>query len=153
MTFYTYSYLKNQNFTTSYIRLAILTILLIAAVVVFLKYFRDRTSVKYRDLLVIFLTASLLLISFQFQNFSILQNNKHNSSNVLGILSRIAKQNHVSPRDLQTNTTTASDQMLVRDSQHHLYYRVLYNDDQSGFMTEKINVQLTKTKLKVVGGY
>lgn len=153
MTFYTYSYLKNQNFTTSYLRLAILTVLLIAAAVVFLKYFRDRTSVKYRDLLVIFLTGSLLLIGFQFQNFSILQNNKHNSNNVVGILQRIAKQNGVSPRDLQTNTTTASDQMLVRDSRQHRYYRVLYNDDQSGFITEKINVQLTKTKLKVVGGY
>lgn len=153
MTFYTYTYLKNQNFTTSYIRLAILTLLLIAAAVVFLKYFRDRTSVKYRDLLVIFLTASLLLISFQFQNFSSLQSSQHNSSNVLGILNRIAKQNQVSPQYLQTNTTTASDQMLVRDSRHHQYYRVLYNDDQSGFMTEKINVQFTKTKLKVVGGY
>ncbi|WP_461244650.1 DUF3290 family protein [Secundilactobacillus muriivasis] len=152
MTFYTYTYLKDQNFTISYIRLTILTVLLIAAFIVFLRYFRNRTAVKYRDLTVIFLIASLLMIGFQFQNFSALKSSRNNNNNVLGILTKIGKRNHVSPKDLQTNTTTASDSMLVRNGKTHQYYRVLYNDDQSGFLTEKINLQLTNTQVKVMGG-
>lgn len=108
---------------------------------------------KYRDLLVIFVTASLLLIGFQFQGFTTIHSTKMNNNNVLGILDKIAQKEHVSAKYLQTNTTTANDQMLVRNSRKHHFYRILYNDDQTGFLTEKINVQLTKTKVKVVGGY
>ncbi len=92
------------------------------------------------------------MIGFQFQNFSALKSTRNNSNNVLGILTKIGKRNHVSPENLQTNTTTASDSMLVRNSKTQQYYRVLYNDDQSGFIIEKINLQLTNTKVKVVGG-
>ncbi|WP_288700320.1 DUF3290 family protein [uncultured Secundilactobacillus sp.] len=151
MTFYTYKYLSNQNYSGTYLRIAIFSMLLIAAVIVLFLYYRHRSSVKYRDLAVIFLIGSLLMIGFQYQDYSFLKDSKNQSTAVVGVLREVASQNHVKVSHLQSDSTTATNGMLVRNIKSGQYYRVIFNSDQSGFITEKIQVQLNRNKINVVG--
>ena len=151
MTFYTYGYLTHQNYSGTALRIGLIIVLLLTAFFVLFRYLRNRTLVKYRDLSVILLMASALVIGFQFQSYSTLRANQSKTSTVVGVLKTVAKRNHVAPQNLQTNATAVNAQMLIRNAKTHQYYRVLYNSDSASFITEKLLVQMNQTKIKVVG--
>ena len=91
------------------------------------------------------------MIGFQYQDYSFLKDSKNQSTAVVGVLREVASQNHVKVSHLQSDSTTATNGMLVRNIKSGQYYRVIFNSDQSGFITEKIQVQLNRNKINVVG--
>lgn len=151
MTFYTYQYFRNQNYSGVYIRIAIVSILLIAIIFFLYKYFKNRRLTKYRDLTVIFIVAALILVASQFQNFSVTNNTKNETNKVTGVLNQVAKIEKISKEDLQSSVKANSDSMIVRDAEKNRYYRILFDDQLNHFIIEKINIDVNNVQIKVVG--
>ncbi|KRN01235.1 hypothetical protein FD13_GL001198 [Levilactobacillus senmaizukei DSM 21775 = NBRC 103853] len=145
MTFYTYGYLTTHHNTWQYARIGLLIALLVVFIGLFVHYLRNRWNVKYKDLSIITGVLLLLVLGLQINSLVSLQSATKQSGEISATVQQAAKHLKVSPSSLSINSTSVSDNLLIKSSQG--YYRLDYNTDGSAFILEKVTLENPKIKL------
>lgn len=147
MTFYTYQYLVDNQVSFPYLRWMIITILVISVVALSVRYFKNKGDIKYKDLAVIAGTLLVLFLALQFNDYSNLRTTSQQGGKQVALVKDVAKKLNIKPQKLSFNNTRAGvDNILVKSPQG--YYRVLFNDDNSAYVLEKVDLAVIKVKVK-----
>ena len=131
MTFYDYRDLLNYNNGTNWTQYLVLAITLLAIITSGFLWFRHRTNLKYRDLLLIAVLALLFIVGKQTSDWQDYQATRSQKDQTIAILETTAKELNTTPQQLETNQQEAKNGMLIR--YEHTYYRVDMADDNSSF--------------------
>ena len=114
MTFYTISYLSNQQHMNQLFNyIAIIIFILLIAVMAFL-YLRHRLITRYRDLGIIFFLLLLLFIGFQVTDMEKSTTQQSQTTQMIPFIKSVARDHNVSPQKVVVNSTTLTDGILVR---------------------------------------
>ncbi|AVK64536.1 hypothetical protein C5Z26_10640 [Lactobacillus sp. CBA3606] len=147
MTFYSYTYLTQQNSNHTLIQLAVISIIILIIGLVSWLWYRHQTDLKYRDLFIIMVLLLFLLIGIQFNEWQTLQSNSSQKSQVTQIMQRVAQKHHVSRHKIWSNTATVNSGMLIIVNK--TIYNVTINPDGNSYTLTKatpINPQITYVK-------
>lgn len=125
----------------------IITILVISVVALSVRYFKNKGDIKYKDLAVIAGTLLVLFLALQFNDYSNLRTTSQQGGKQVALVKDVAKKLNVKPQKLSVNNTQAGvDNILVKSPQG--YYHVLFNDDNSAYVLEKVDLAVIKVKVK-----
>lgn len=138
MTFYSYAYLVDQNKTPNFIFIIATIILAIALLFTAYRYYKNRNDNKYRDLLIIFLFAMVLVVGINYNNYEkdLDVNNKTNQT--IELMESIAKNKDVSAKKLYSNSSTLAEGMLIKNGK--TIYRVSFDDNQNSYTLTKVGL-------------
>lgn len=138
MTFYSYSYLVDQNKMPNFIFIVVTIALAVALFITGYRYFRNRTDNKYRDLLIIFILSTFLFIGINYNNYEkqIDVNNKTNQT--LTLMRSVAKVKKVSVKKLYSNSSTLTEGMLIKNGKK--IYRVSFDNNQNSYTLTDANM-------------
>lgn len=150
MNFYTYQYLVNNQRNNQYIKMGIISVLIVIFGYLLYRYLKNRWAFKYKDLAVIAGTFLLLLLSMQYSDYINLQANNKRNDQITGVFRQASKQ-----LDVQSKQMLISDPLSNNNNDRLLktpkgYFRLIFNQDSSSFLVQKVT--LVRPKIHVVEG-
>jgi len=137
--------MSNQD-NSRLIKIIVFGFLVIVIGALFFMYLRNRFEIKYKDLGIIFVTALLLLLAMQYNDYSNLLTTRKQTGQITGTIKETANRLGVKPNQVSVNSTTQTDGLLVDTPKG--FFRIDFNSDGSSFVLEK--VQLQNPKIKIV---
>ena len=146
MNFYSYEYLMSNQDNSRLIKIIVFGFLVAVIGALFFMYLRNRFEIKYKDLGIIFVTALLLLLAMQYNDYSNLLTTRKQTGQMTGTIKETANRLGVKPNQVSVNSTTQTDGLLVDTPKG--FFRIDFNSDGSSFVLEK--VQLQNPKIKIV---
>jgi len=147
MTFYSYAYLTHQNSNHILFQLAAISIIILIIAAVSWLWYRHKTDLKYRDLVIIMVLLLLLLVGIQVNEWQSLQSRFSQKSQVTQIMQRVAQEKDVPRKQVWSNTATVSSGMLIKVKTQ--IYNVTVNPDGNSYTLTKattINARLNYVK-------
>jgi 4-amino-4-deoxy-L-arabinose transferase-like glycosyltransferase len=147
MTFFTYDYLKNQGPTHQVLWLSLTIALLVIMALVLLFRFRIKKANKYRDIVIVFMLGLLFMIGVQYQNMNNVSQEASQKSKTMQTMQNFAKDNNISVKDLAINSTTWSQQMIIKEKNR--YYRIDSASDGISYVTNRVNLTIPKKNIIV----
>lgn len=138
MTFYSYSYLVNQNKMPNFIFIIVTITLAVALLFTGYRYFRNRTDNKYRDLLIIFALSTATFIGINYNNYEKQLDVNNKTNQTLTLMRSIAKVKDVPVKKLYSNTSTPTEGMLIKNGKY--VYRVSFDTNQNSYTLTKANI-------------
>ncbi|WP_283679544.1 DUF3290 domain-containing protein [Lentilactobacillus sp. Marseille-Q4993] len=147
MTFYTYDYLSNSQDMWQYVRLIVISGLILATIIFFGLYFRNRFEIKYKDLGVIFVTLLLLVLAIQYNDYLNIKSSEQQTGQITQTIKQVARKLETTPKEISVNSTTTGNNLIAKTPSG--YYRIDYNNDGTEFVLEKL--KLYKVNVKIQG--
>jgi len=147
MTFYSYPYLTHQNSNHTLFQLAVISIIILVIAAASWLWYRHKTDLKYRDLVIIMVLLLLLLVGIQVNEWQSLQSSFSQKSQVTQIMQRVAHEKGVSQQQVWANSSTVSSGLLIKVKQQ--VYNVTINPDGNSYTLTKatpINAKITYIK-------
>src|SRR5699024_190445 len=147
MTFYTYQYLLDHQTQFPYLRIVFIVILATTFIILLSRYFSSKGDIKYKDLAVIVGTLMVLTAAIQFNDYTNFKTTSQQSGQEVSLVKDVAKKLKLQPQKLSVNNLqTRSGDILVRSPKS--YYRVIFNNDNSEYVLEKINLRTVDVNVK-----
>ena len=126
MDFYTYNYLQTHQQTVNLISYTTILVVLLLILYYAWRYFRNRLVTRYRDLSIVFLLLTLILLGIQVEQLTFAHQNQWQSSQIVPFVKAVAKDHNLKVDQVMVSQTTLNDGMLIRfnkrDYQLHLNY-------------------------------
>ena len=138
MNFYSYNYLYQQNKSPNYFTIIIAAVLILALVITFIQYSRNRKDNKYRDLLVIFVLSIMLLLGINYNNYEKQVSTNSQTNQTLLLMKSIAKTKHISYQKLYSSSGELAEGMLIKDGKN--IYRVNFDNNFSSYTLQSASV-------------
>ncbi|MGY3766682.1 DUF3290 family protein [Vagococcus vulneris] len=149
MDFYSYSFFVHQSQHTNVTKYIIFIVLLILLLLLILKQFRTLEKMKYRDLVILLSLTIIFFVGIQVNDYEVGKLNQNNSSQMVGFLDKLAKNQHVKAIDLAVNSQSIRDEMIVKIGDD--YYQVEMNPDLSSYKLEETFLIQDKVNVIIEG--
>ncbi|UQS86873.1 DUF3290 family protein [Nicoliella spurrieriana] len=135
MNFYSYNYL-NQNYDRlNYAFLLIMILFAVALIVLGTKYLKNRTNLKFRDLIILTLFVALAMVGIQITNIN--NSGYSNGQQTARFLKQISIEHHVELNHVYSDSNVIKDGMTIKVGSK--YYSVTVNDSQTGYKLNSID--------------
>ena len=138
MKFYSYDYLQSklqQNNLLSYI---IITVLIVILFITLIKYYKNRQDTKYRELSIILVLGTVLVITIGITNYKdkSISSNQYRSS--VQFIEKIAEHLNIEKTRIYINSEVSIENSFVKIDD--TYYRVISSGKKDDYLLEKIEL-------------
>ena len=143
MNLYPYSYLTHNSNLLNNIFIGIGLLIGITILITGLKYLRDRTSLRYRNILITLFLFAVLIICIQIGRIQNQQSGKSQIGQTAQVMRNVSLDHHVPLKRIYTNSTSLNNGMILKVNR--TFYTVHLNNDKSSYhlsKTHPINNQI-----------
>lgn len=138
MSLYNYHYFVSQNSWQKYIGFEFAFVLVLFLIFFIYKYWRDRTRVKYRDLVTIFALLIIFILGTQISNFEQVRTISNQTNQTSAFIRQVAKDEKTDHSKIYVNSTSIKNGMLMKI--HGEFYRVSFDDSYNSYRLSKVNL-------------
>ena len=138
MDFYTYSYLQTHQQTITVVSYGIILGALLLILYYLLRYLHHRLITRYRDLSIVFLLFTLILLGTQIEQLTYVHKNQWQSSQILPFIEEVAQDNNLSKNQVMVNQTTLNNGMLIRFKGYD--YQLQLNNDHNSYTLQRAHI-------------
>lgn len=138
MDFYTYSYLQTHQQTITVISYGIILGALLLILYYLLRYLHHRLVTRYRDLSIVFLLFTLILLGTQIEQLTYVHKNQWQSSQILPFIEAVAQDHNLSKNQVMVNQTTLNNGMLIRFK--GCDYQLQLNNDHNSYTLQRAHI-------------
>lgn len=131
MNLYSYSYLIHSSNVVTNIFIGLAIILGLVFIFYGFKYLRNRTNLRYRNVLIAVLAFASLLICIQVNRIQDLHSTKSQVGETVQVMKNISHQQHISLKHIYSSSSNFTSGMLIKANKH--YYTVDANSDNSAY--------------------
>lgn len=146
MQFYTYAYIVQQTQMHNLFQFILIMVVLVAWIVMSVKYMHNRMKSKYRDLSIILFLVGLFLCGANWDEYTKYRQNEENISRMTLFLSHFSDNIAIDEHDLAVNSLRLQNGMIVKRGND--YFRI---DFDTNFTAYRINrVYLIQKDIHIV---
>jgi len=146
---WTYDFFKNnQTNQIVFFRVGLIIVSVLILIFFLIAYLRNKSNSKYRDLLIIFVLTSSLLVAIQTGEWQQTRTGLNNSSQVLKFFKGLSKSQRTNVKNISVSQQSLSSGMLVKLNNN--FYRVQFNNDSSINSYELVKTNLIDTDINYV---
>lgn len=138
MDFYTYSYLQTHQQTITVVSYGIILGALLLILYYLLRYLHHRLITRYRDLSIVFLLFTLILLGTQIEQLTYVHKNQWQSSQILSFIEAVAQDHNLSKNQVMVNQTTLNNGMLIRFKGYD--YQLQLNNDHNSYTLQRAHI-------------
>ena len=138
MDFYTYSYLQTHQQTITVVSYGIILGALLLILYYLLRYLHHRLITRYRDLSIVFLLFTLILLGTQIEQLTYVHKNQWQSSQILPFIEAVAQDHNLSKNQVMVNQTTLNNGMLIRFKGYD--YQLQLNNDHNSYILQRAHI-------------
>ena len=138
MDFYTYSYLQTHQQTITVVSYGIILGALLLILYYLLRYLHHRLITRYRDLSIVFLLFTLILLGTQIEQLTYVHKNQWQSSQILPFIEAIAQDHNLSKNQVMVNQTTLNNGMQIRFKGYD--YQLQLNNDHNSYTLQRAHI-------------
>lgn len=138
MDFYTYSYLQTRQQTITVVSYGIILGALLLILYYLLRYLHHRLITRYRDLSIVFLLFTLILLGTQIEQLTYVHKNQWQSSQILPFIEAVAQDHNLSKNQVMVNQTTLNNGMLIRFKGYD--YQLQLNNDHNSYTLQRAHI-------------
>lgn len=138
MTFYAASYFTHQNFFSKYLGFGVAIALAVLLVFFLVRYFQNRITTKYRDLILIVALLIVFIIGTQIGNLEQVKMVNNQTTQMKQFIDRIRDDRGVNRHQVAVSSTSLKDGMLVKIK--HQVYLVHFDDSYLSYELTKVNL-------------
>lgn len=138
MNFYTYSYLQTHQQTITVVSYGIILGALLLILYYLLRYLHHRLITRYRDLSIVFLLFTLILLGTQIEQLTYVHKNQWQSSQILPFIEAVAQDHNLSKNQVMVNQTTLNNGMLIRFKGYD--YQLQLNNDHNSYTLQRAHI-------------
>lgn len=138
MTFYAASYFTHQNFFSKYLGFGVAIVLAVLLVFFLVRYFQNRITTKYRDLILIVALLIVFIIGTQIGNLEQVKTVSNQATQTEQFINRVHRDQGVAERQVAVSSTSLKDGMLVKIK--HQVYRVHFDDSYLIYELTKVHL-------------
>lgn len=138
MDFYTYSYLQTHQQTITVVSYGIILGALLLILYYLLRYLHHRLITRYRDLSIVFLLFTLILLGTQIEQLTYVHKNQWQSSQILPFIEAVAQDRNLSKNQVMVNQTTLNNGMLIRFKGYD--YQLQLNNDHNSYTLQRAHI-------------
>lgn len=138
MDFYTYSYLQTHQQTITVVSYGIILRALLLILYYLLRYLHHRLITRYRDLSIVFLLFTLILLGTQIEQLTYVHKNQWQSSQILPFIEAVAQDHNLSKNQVMVNQTTLNNGMLIRFKGYD--YQLQLNNDHNSYTLQRAHI-------------
>lgn len=138
MTFYAASYFTHQNFFSKYLGFGVAIVLAVLLVFFLVRYFQNRITTKYRDLILIVALLIVFIIGTQIGNLEQVKTVSNQATQTEQFINRVHRDQGVAERQVAVSSTSLKDGMLVKIK--HQVYRVHFDDSYLSYELTKVHL-------------
>ena len=138
MKFYSYEYLLNKIDQSNTITYAVGGCLLLIIIVSLFKYYKNRQDSKYRELAIITILGSFLLIGIQVSDYqsNSISANQYKSS--VKFIEGVSEKLNIDKTHIYINSEASIENSFLKIDDN--YYRVISNGKKGDYLLEKIEL-------------
>ncbi|MGX4687291.1 DUF3290 family protein [Vagococcus sp. JNUCC 83] len=148
MEFFTYDYFVNQSNNSHIYQYLLIILILLITLLFILKRSKNKSRLKYRDLIILLSLLLVFLIGIQTNDYQKGKIERGNYSQMLFFLNSVSKKKSVDPEVISVNYKYLKDEMVLKI--HNKYYQVNFNNDFTTFKLEE-TVLVNDESIKVTG--
>lgn len=138
MDFYTYIYLQTHQQTITVVSYGIILGALLLILYYLLRYLHHRLITRYRDLSIVFLLFTLILLGTQIEQLTYVHKNQWQSSQILPFIEAVAQDHNLSKNQVMVNQTTLNNGMLIRFKGYD--YQLQLNNDHNSYTLQRAHI-------------
>lgn len=138
MDFYTYSYLQTHQQTITVVSYGIILGALLLILYYLLRCLHHRLITRYRDLSIVFLLFTLILLGTQIEQLTYVHKNQWQSSQILPFIEAVAQDHNLSKNQVMVNQTTLNNGMLIRFKGYD--YQLQLNNDHNSYTLQRAHI-------------
>lgn len=138
MKFYSYEYLLNKIDQSNTITYVTGGFLLLVIIVSLFKYYKNRQDSKYRELAIITILGSFLLIGIQVSDYqsNSIPANQYKSS--IEFIEGVSEKLNIDKKHIYINSEASIENSFLKIDDN--YYRVISNGKKGDYLLEKIEL-------------
>lgn len=140
MTFYTLSYIQNNQNTDRAIFYVLMLIAAVAMIIFAVLYLRDRFATRYRDLGIIALLFLLMFVGTQYEKYTQINMQKSQATQIIPFIKSVAQDEKVKTSDVLVSSTTLVNGMIVRIDSKNVDYQLNLNEDRNTYTLTRAHV-------------
>lgn len=103
-----------------------------------LRYLHHRLITRYRDLSIVFLLFTLILLGTQIEQLTYVHKNQWQSSQILPFIEAVAQDHNLSKNQVMVNQTTLNNGMLIRFKGYD--YQLQLNNDHNSYTLQRAHI-------------
>lgn len=103
-----------------------------------LRYLHHRLITRYRDLSIVFLLFTLILLGTQIEQLTYIHKNQWQSSQILPFIEAVAQDHNLSKNQVMVNQTTLNNGMLIRFKGYD--YQLQLNNDHNSYTLQRAHI-------------
>lgn len=146
LEFYTYNFISNQVQINHFFEYVVIFLVLIGFLFTSIKYLRNRVKTKNRDLFIIFLLLSILLIGFQLTDYKKSQSDAEQSSRMMDFIKSVAEDKGLPVDTISVNSPRIKNDMLICIG--NSFYQVNFISNYSAY--ELKSISMINTNIRVI---
>ena len=138
MKFYSYEYLQSKIEQNNLIGIVIVGLLILGLLFSLFKYYKNRQDTKYRELSIILVLGTLLVITVSITNYKdkSISSNQYRSS--VQFIDKIAEHLNIEKTRIYINSEASIENSFVKIDD--TYYRVISSGKKDEYLLEKIEL-------------
>lgn len=138
MKFYSYEYLQSKIEQNNLIGIVIVGLLILGLLFSLFKYYKNRQDTKYRELSIILVLGTLLVITVSITNYKdkSISSNQYRSS--VQFIDKIAEHLNIEKTRIYINSEASIENSFVKIDD--TYYRVISSGEKDEYLLEKIEL-------------
>ena len=138
MKFYSYEYLLNkidQSNTITYVTGGFLLLIIIVSL---FKYYKNRQDSKYRELAIITILGSFLLIGIQVSDYQSNSISANQDKSSIEFIEGVSEKLNIDKKHIYINSEASIENSFLKIDDN--YYRVISNGKKGDYLLEKIEL-------------
>lgn len=138
MKFYSYEYLQSKIEQNNIVGIVIVGLLLLVLLFSLVKYYKNKQDTKYRELSIILVLGTLLVITVSITNYKdkSISSNQYRSS--VQFIDKIAEHLNIEKTRIYINSEASIENSFVKID--NTYYRVISSGKKDEYLLEKIEL-------------
>lgn len=135
MNLYSYSYLSHSSNLMSTVLIALAILLAIIFIYFGIKYWGNRKTLKYRNILITIFISAVLLICVQIGHLQDLNSTKSQVGQTVQVMRNVSMRTHTPIKDIYSSSSNFTNGMLIKAGQR--FYTVNANSDNSAYQLKQ----------------
>ncbi|UQS86916.1 DUF3290 family protein [Nicoliella spurrieriana] len=134
---YSYQYLTHNSHLLDYLFIGVGLLISAIIIVIGIKYARDRTNLKFRNILIVMFAFAAALICLEVGKLQNQASTRSDSIQIARIMQRISKDQHVPIKDIYSSSPTITKQLVMKVKDQ--YYEVNINATTDVYSTKRVH--------------